>query len=120
MDRPPRRPSKRLFGKLIIWRCFFVSTIIVVLVLGMFYWGQQLGLNLEERRAEAFNVLVFAQIAYSITTRYIKETTFTLRIFRGNRWCFVAAGVTIALQVSEAPMVKEQLHTFTCCSCVFA
>jgi magnesium-transporting ATPase (P-type) len=34
MDRPPRRPGKRLLGKLILWRCCFVSVLLVVLVLG--------------------------------------------------------------------------------------
>jgi magnesium-transporting ATPase (P-type) len=36
MNRPPRRPGKRLLGKLVLWRCVFVSTILVILVLGMY------------------------------------------------------------------------------------
>lgn len=36
MNRPPRRPGKRLLGKLILWRCFFVSGLLVILVLGMY------------------------------------------------------------------------------------
>lgn len=36
MDRPPRRPGKRLLGKLILWRCAFVSGLLVILVLGMY------------------------------------------------------------------------------------
>ena len=36
MERPPRRPGKRLLGKLILWRCFFVSSLLVILVLGMY------------------------------------------------------------------------------------
>jgi magnesium-transporting ATPase (P-type) len=36
MQRPPRHPGKRLLGKLILWRCAFVSGLLVILVLGMY------------------------------------------------------------------------------------
>lgn len=36
MERRPRRPGKRLLGKLILWRCAFVSGLIVILVLGVY------------------------------------------------------------------------------------
>jgi hypothetical protein len=58
MNRPPRRPGKRLLGKLILWRCFFVSVLLVVCVLGMYEWGNVEGRTLGQRRAEAFNTLV--------------------------------------------------------------
>jgi regulator of RNase E activity RraA len=55
MRQPPRRPGKRLLGKIILWRCFFVSTVLVVLVLGLYEWGNVAGLSVGRRRAEAFN-----------------------------------------------------------------
>lgn len=36
MDRPPRRVGKRLLGKLIMWRCVFVSLLLDIMVLGMY------------------------------------------------------------------------------------
>ncbi len=51
-------------GKLLLWRMFFVCHVIVCLVIGMFYWGGQLGLQLEKSRAEAFTVLVGAQVRH--------------------------------------------------------
>eukprot|EP00878_Enallax_costatus_P016801 GHUV01017632.1.p1 GENE.GHUV01017632.1~~GHUV01017632.1.p1 ORF type:complete len:499 (+),score=115.77 GHUV01017632.1:381-1877(+) len=100
MQRPPRRPGKRLLGKLIMWRCLFVSILIVILVLGCYEWGNATGLNINHRRAEAFNVLVFCEIGYSLTTRFIKRTTLHPRVFRGNRLVFVSIGITAALQVA--------------------
>eukprot|EP00775_Hariotina_reticulata_P004052 gene4052-4299_t len=99
MDKPPRRPGKRLLGKLILWRCMFVTHLLVILVLGAFYWGLREGRSMEQRRAEAFNVLVFGEIGYAITTRFIKASTFHPRALRGNPWCFASIGVTAALQV---------------------
>lgn len=50
-------------------------------------WGQSLGYSVNIRRAEAFNTLVFGEIGYSITTRFIKASTFHPRVFKGNPWC---------------------------------
>jgi magnesium-transporting ATPase (P-type) len=100
MHRPPRRPGKRLLGKLILWRCFFVSVLLVLLVLGMYEWGNATGLSVPRRRAEAFNTLVFGEIGYSITTRFIKQTSFHPRVFKGNPLCFVSIFVTAGLQVA--------------------
>ena len=47
MSRPPRRPGKRLLGKLVMWRCVFVCTSLVVLVLGMFTWAELEGKSLD-------------------------------------------------------------------------
>ena len=52
-------------------------------------WGQSLGYSVNIRRAEAFNTLVFGEIGYSITTRFIKASTFHPRVFKGNPWCVV-------------------------------
>lgn len=99
MCRPPRRPGKRLLGKLVIWRCVFVCTILVILVLGMFEWCKNTGLNLDQCRAEAFNTLVFGEIGYVVTTRFIKLSTFHLRVFQGNPYCFLSIALTAGLQV---------------------
>lgn len=62
MEQPPRRPNKRLVGKLLLWRMFFVCHVIVCLVLGMFAWAQAGGHTLGQSRAEAFNILVGSQV----------------------------------------------------------
>lgn len=57
----------------------FVTHLLVILVLGSFAWGAREGLTLAQRRAEAFNVLVFGEIGYCLTTRFIKASTFHVR-----------------------------------------
>lgn len=52
MGRPPRRPGKRLLGKLVLWRCLFVSTLMWGIVLACYYWSITRGLPLSQRRAE--------------------------------------------------------------------
>jgi hypothetical protein len=63
----------------VLWRSVFVTHLLVILVLGAFAWGARDGLSLGLRRAEAFNVLVFGEIGYCVTTRFIKTSTFHTR-----------------------------------------
>jgi magnesium-transporting ATPase (P-type) len=117
MSRPPRRPGKRLLGKLVIWRCFFASTIIVIIVLGLFAWASKDGLTLQQQRAEAFNALVFCEIGYSITTRFIKLSTLHPRVFRGNIWIWISCLVTAVLQAryqsfSRVGGISEFFHSY--------
>lgn len=44
-------------------------------------------------------MLVFAEIGYSVTTRFLKMSTFHPRVFRGNPLCFISMAVTAVLQV---------------------
>lgn len=72
-----------------LWRSVFVTHLLVILVLGCFYWGQVTGLTPALRRAEAFNVLVFSEIGYCVTTRFIKASTFHKRaLVSGGRLVF--------------------------------
>lgn len=68
-----------------LWRSVFVTHLLVILVLGCFYWGQVTGLTPALRRAEAFNVLVFSEIGYCVTTRFIKASTFHKRALVSRR-----------------------------------
>ena len=50
-------------------------------------------------RAQAFNSLVFGEIGYVLTTRFIKMSTFHPRVFFGNPLCFGSMLLSAALQV---------------------
>jgi magnesium-transporting ATPase (P-type) len=99
MQRPPRRRGKRLLGKLVLWRCVFVCVLLVCIVLGCYHWALTDGMPLDKARAEAFNVLVFGEIGYVVTTRFLKMSTFHPRVFIGNPLCFASMILTAALQV---------------------
>ncbi|KAG2431550.1 hypothetical protein HXX76_009564 [Chlamydomonas incerta] len=105
MERQPRRRGKRLVGKLLLWRMFFVCHVIVALVLGMFYWAGEDsstpggGYDLKQQRSEAFNVLVGAQIAYFVNCRYIKLSCFHPRVFFGNPIAYISIGLVAGIMV---------------------
>lgn len=62
-------------------------------------WALNDGRGLNKARAEAFNTLVFGEIGYSITTRFIKHTTFTPKVLRGNIFVYLSIGATATMQV---------------------
>lgn len=100
MDRPPRKPRKRLFGKKVVWRCLFVSTQIVLAVIGVYAWGKEWPkvYTVEERRGEAFSLLVFLQMIYSLNVRFLKTTSIRLGVFSGNKYVPLSFLLIIGLQ----------------------
>ena len=99
MERPPRRAGKRLLGKIVLWRIAFVCTIMVIIIEAFFYWGELLGEPLCTRRAEAFNVIVFMEIGYSWSCRYIKEPSYQKRSLYENKLAYVAIFLAAGLQM---------------------
>lgn len=118
MDRPPRRPGKRLIGRLFLWRCVWVSVVMIAFVLGSFYWvgvmqgayppaGSTLPPDfanvtypaiLGRQRAQAMNTLVFAEVAYSLNCRFLVESSAHPRVLRGNRTAWFCVVLMGALQ----------------------
>jgi potassium/sodium efflux P-type ATPase len=112
MSRPPRRPGKRLAGRMFLWRCFWVAVVMICFCLGSFIWVGTLPENtwpsnvctaynctnpttnvtygtffsqvLSKQRAVTMSVLVFAEIGYSLNCRFLVETSITPKIFFGN------------------------------------
>ncbi|KAG2431551.1 hypothetical protein HXX76_009565 [Chlamydomonas incerta] len=118
MERQPRRRGKRLVGKLLLWRMFFVCHVVVALVLGLFYWAGRGsstpggGYPLSQQRAEAFNVLVGAQVAYFVNCRFLKLSCFHPRVFFGNRVAYISISLVAALMVfvTYVPGVNKFFH----------
>ena len=65
--------------------------------------------RLMEARAVAFNMLVFAEMAYALNCRFLKESAFTFKLFSDNKWCWISIGITTALQLflTYTPGVNE-------------
>jgi magnesium-transporting ATPase (P-type) len=101
MTRPPRAPGTRLFSMEVMWRNVFVGGLMIIAVL----LGYELGggggegRSLTERRGEAFTQLVFCEIAYVFNCRFLRSTSLTLDVFRGNIWILASITVTAGLQV---------------------
>jgi magnesium-transporting ATPase (P-type) len=104
MSRPPRHPKERLLGKMFYWRCFYVATIFVLFVLGSVAWINDLSDNengAEEglQHAIAFNTLVFCEVFYAFSCRYLHQSSFHPRVFFGNPLAWICALLVVSLQM---------------------
>jgi magnesium-transporting ATPase (P-type) len=98
MERPPRKSSDPILGKLFVWRIVFVSCLIGGMTLFVFHRMQSLGLDISGARTVAVNTLVAGQLFYLFNCRRIKDPSMGPGFFR-NRYAFLAAGALIVLQL---------------------
>lgn len=100
MQRPPRHPRKRLFGKQTLWRCFFVSGLVTAGILGQFAWNlTALQTSLPAARTEAFTTLLMCEATYALNTRFLHATSLSPAVFRGNKWFWLSMVIMLGLQV---------------------
>ena len=101
MNKAPRLPNKRLLGKFVMWRCLFVSSTMIIAIIGVFEWNKTWpkAYTTQQRRAEAFTLLIFMEVAYSFNCRFLKSSSLTLRLFYGNVWAYASVAVVTALQI---------------------
>lgn len=102
MERPPRRAGKGLIGKLFIWRTVYVSGMFIFFTLGAVAWIRDMDpikYDGNAQRSIAFNCLIFCEISFAFSCRFIKLSSFHPRVFYGNylAWvcAFIMAGINI-------------------------
>ncbi|RYY38048.1 hypothetical protein EON62_00730, partial [archaeon] len=98
MHRKPRRPGKRIFGKFIIWRCFFIGVILIVGVLGTLQWELARHGVLARARAAAMTTLTLAQCTYIFNCRYLTATSLRWDIGYANPWVLISILLNVAAQ----------------------
>lgn len=98
MKRPPRGSKEPILGKQFVWRIIFVSFLIGVLTLSVFYFMRQSGLGLAGSRTVAVNTLVCCQLFYLFNCRRMKGPAISKDFFR-NKYVFYAVGVLTLLQI---------------------
>ncbi|RYG53190.1 hypothetical protein EON66_08890, partial [archaeon] len=98
MERKPRRPGKRIFGKFIIWRCFFVGGLMIIAVLGTLAWELARHDSLPRARAAAMTTLSMAQCFYIFNCRYLTATSLRTDTLFGNPWVLISVFPNAAAQ----------------------
>lgn len=113
MQDKPRSPKKRLLSKTVLWRTLYVTIILVVFVLGTFQWSLNIGYDVSRARSSAMTTLVVAQCFYLLNCRFNTMSALHPRVFKGNKWVWVAILVNLALQclLVYTPGVQEIFDT---------
>ena len=103
MKLPPRRVGKSLIGRYMFLRIILATIVLTGSVIGSVFWLRSLGLDKYDQLSQnalAFNVLDFGAISITLSARFAHNSSFSTRIFRGNKWCWIAIGIFVALQLA--------------------
>jgi potassium/sodium efflux P-type ATPase len=99
MSRPPRKPGASILGAAFLWRIGFVSVLIGGATIAVFLIEKSIGVPLELARTLAVNTLVCGQAFYLFNSRYLHESSLSLRRLFANRIAWVAVGILALLQL---------------------
>jgi magnesium-transporting ATPase (P-type) len=113
MRRPPRaidRPIVTGFG---IWRILFVGAALVVYTLAAFFWMKAAGASDALARTVAVNAITLGQVLYLFNSRYLLDSSLSLRAHMGNPylWYGVATVVVVQLLFTYAPPFQAVFGT---------
>lgn len=109
MQRPPRHPQEPLLSGFLVWRIFFVSSILVVGTFGLFLWEINQGSSIELARTVAVNTLVAFEIFYLFCVRYLTDPALNTRGLLGSRYVLIAIGLLIIFQLALTYLGPMQL-----------
>src|SRR5262245_1912520 len=99
MLRPPRavdRPIVTAFG---LWRITFVALALLAYTLVAFFWMKSHGASDSLARTVAVNAITIGQVFYLLNSRYLLDSSLSLKAHMGNKYLPVAIGAVVLLQL---------------------
>jgi len=113
MTRPPRsidRPIVTGFG---IWRILFVGASLVLYTLVVFFWMKGHGASDQMARTAAVNAITLGQVYYLFNSRYLLDSSLSVRAHLGNPylWYGLAAVVVLQILFTYAPPLHAVFNT---------
>jgi len=99
MDKEPRRIGKRIIGRFLLLRITLGTIVLIATTVGSVFWIKSYGYSLEHERSQALNTLSFGAISITLSARFMYNSAFSMRVFRGNVLCWWSVFIMTALQV---------------------
>ncbi|WP_249976711.1 cation-transporting P-type ATPase [Vreelandella olivaria] len=100
MQRQPRNPKAPLLDLFLLWRVIFVSVLLLIGVFGIFAWILAQEGSEALARAGAVNMLVTGSAAYLINSRFLINSTLSIKGIFGSRPVWIAIGIIMLLQLA--------------------
>lgn len=98
MSRPPRPPKESTFSGHLGWRVAFVSLIMVTGTLWQFFQALESGYSVEVARTITVNTVVFFEVFYLFSSRFLLLPVLNWRGLTGNPYVLGTAALMILLQ----------------------
>ncbi len=99
MRRPPRAVDRPIVTGFGIWRILFVGAALVVYTLTAFFWMKTEGATDGMARTAAVNAITLGQVFYLLNSRYLLDSSLSLRAHAGNPYLWYGVGTVVVLQL---------------------
>ena len=99
MTRPPRAVDRPILTGFGIWRVIFVGLALLAVTLWAFFWMKSLNASDQLARTVAVNMITIGQIFYLLNSRYLLDSSLSLRAHLGNKYLPLGIGAVIILQL---------------------
>jgi magnesium-transporting ATPase (P-type) len=113
MDRPPRAVDRPILTGFGIWRVVFVGLALLAVTLWAFFWMKSHGASDQLARTAAVNMITIGQVFYLLNSRYLLDSSLSLRAHLGNKYLPLGIGAVVVLQLlfTYAPPLQRLFDT---------
>src|SRR5499426_3552233 len=99
MTRPPRAVDRPILTGFGIWRIIFVGLSLLAYTLWAFFWMQSHGASDPLARTVAVNAITIGQVFYLLNSRYLLDSSLSLKAHLDNPYLPVGIGAVVILQL---------------------
>src|SRR5215468_9316618 len=105
MNRPPRSVDRPILTGFGIWRVIFVGLALLAFTLWAFFWMKSQNASDALARTVAVNAITIGQVFYLLNSRYLLDSSLSLKAHLGNKYLPLGIGAVVILQLlfSYAP-----------------
>ncbi len=99
MRRPPRAVDRPIVTGFGLWRILFVGSALLAYTLAAFFWMKSQGASDELARTAAVNAITIGQVFYLLNSRYLIDSSLSLKAHAGNKYLPLGIGAVVILQL---------------------
>jgi magnesium-transporting ATPase (P-type) len=99
MRRPPRAVDRAILTGFGIWRVIFVGLSLLAYTLWAFFWMKGHGASDELARTVAVNAITIGQAFYLLNSRFLVDSSVSVKAHLGNRYLPMGIGAVVLLQL---------------------
>ncbi len=109
MSRPPRAVDRPILTGFGIWRVIFVGLALVAFTLWAFFWMKGKGASDDLARTVAVNAITIGQCFFLLNSRYLIDSSLTIKGHLENKYVALGIGAVIILQLlfTYAPPIQR-------------
>ena len=112
MRRAPRAVDRPILTGFGIWRVVFVGLALLGYTLTAFFWMKGQGASDELARTVAVNAITIGQVFYLLNSRFLLDSSLSIKAHLGNRYLPMGIGAVVVLQLlfTYAPPLQHLFH----------